>query len=316
MRASAIIAALAATPLVAGRACGGHGGKHNHKSVSSSPAEAEPTPTIVSTEETYTEAPEVKDTPAVVENEEEEEEEEETTEEASYDTPIVEEAEEAEETETSPSDPGESGSGSTDALDMGTFSGISTFYSGDLSGGTCSFTTLSLPDGVSGVALSSDGWDPTYCGACVEITGPQGNKITAMVVDQCPTCSADHIDLFPDAFAELDDPDVGIIETSYEFVECGISSSMKLHNKDSTSAYWFAMQVVNHNVPIESLEVSTDGGDSWEGTERTYYNFFEKTGGFGTESVDVKIKSTTGEEMIVEGISIASDSETTCGGNF
>lgn len=62
--------------------------------------------------------------------------------------------------------------------------GESTHYGGNLSGGTCSFTTLTLPQGMFGTAFSGQAWEESgVCGACLEVTGPNGNTIKAMV---CP----------------------------------------------------------------------------------------------------------------------------------
>lgn len=61
-------------------------------------------------------------------------------------------------------------------------SGEASFYGGNLSGGTCSFSSYTLPAGIYGTALSGANWDSAaHCGACVEVTGPSGTKITAMV---------------------------------------------------------------------------------------------------------------------------------------
>ena len=61
-------------------------------------------------------------------------------------------------------------------------SGQATFYGDGSTGGTCSFQNLSLPAGVYGTALSDSNWDDAEnCGGCVAVTGPSGNKITAMV---------------------------------------------------------------------------------------------------------------------------------------
>ena len=63
-------------------------------------------------------------------------------------------------------------------------SGQATFYGGNVSGGTCSFTDYTLPSGVFGTALSGANWDTSgNCGACVSVTGPSGKSITAMVSD-------------------------------------------------------------------------------------------------------------------------------------
>lgn len=217
-------------------------------------------------------------------------------------------------------------------------SGTATFYGGNLSGGTCSFTTLStIPNSLYGTAYSGSAWDSgAECGACVEVTGPNGNTITAMVsnleisrpsltpsladspqiVDQCPECDSGHLDLFQDAFGEIGDISAGTINISFSFVECGITSPLVLHNKSGTSAYWFSMQVVNANGAVESLEVSADGGSTWQSTTRTEYNFFENSSGFGTDTVSVRVTGASGTTVEVSDVSVASESQTTASANI
>jgi hypothetical protein len=61
-------------------------------------------------------------------------------------------------------------------------SGEATFYGGNVAGGACSFSTYTLPSNIFGTALSDSNWDNSAnCGACVSVTGPDGNAITAMV---------------------------------------------------------------------------------------------------------------------------------------
>lgn len=61
-------------------------------------------------------------------------------------------------------------------------SGQATYYGGNVAGGACSFSTYTLPSGIFGTALSDSNWDTSAnCGACVSVTGPSGNSITAMV---------------------------------------------------------------------------------------------------------------------------------------
>ncbi|OLN88490.1 Expansin-YoaJ 1 [Colletotrichum chlorophyti] len=195
--------------------------------------------------------------------------------------------------------------------------GKSTFYGGNTSGGMCSFSTYSIPSGLFGTAFSGQAWDSAAnCGACVKVTGPNGNSITAMIVDQCPECDEAHLDLFQNAFAKIGTISDGIISTSYEFVECGITSPIKLHNKSGTSPHWFSMQVLNHNEPVSTLEVSTDGGSTWQKTTRQPYNFFENSSGFGTASVDVRVTSKSGKTVTVKNVGVASDSEYEASSNF
>jgi expansin (peptidoglycan-binding protein) len=195
--------------------------------------------------------------------------------------------------------------------------GEATFYGGNTAGGMCSFTGYTIPSNLFGTALSDSNWDSANaCGQCVSVTGPSGTQITAMVVDQCPGCGVNHLDLYPDGFKKLADPSKGIISISWDFVPCGITSPMVLKNKSGTSKFWFSMQVMNANVGVAKLEVSTDGGATWQATKRQPYNFFENPAGFGTDTVDVKVTSTNGKTVITKGVSIASNSLKTTGGNF
>lgn len=197
------------------------------------------------------------------------------------------------------------------------FPGKATFYGGNVAGGTCSFSGYTLPSHLFGTALSLQRWDDSAeCGACVSVTGPKGNSIKAMIVDQCPECESNHLDLFQNAFAELSDISAGIIQTTWSYVSCDLDGPLKLKNKEGTSPYWFSMQVVNANEAVTALEVSTDGGSSWKSTTRTYYNFFENTAGFGTSTVDVRITGASGKTVVVKDVGISSGSEVTAESNL
>jgi len=195
--------------------------------------------------------------------------------------------------------------------------GKATFYGGNVSGGTCSFVGYTIPSGLYGVAMGEVNWDGAKtCGGCVEVTGPKGNRITAQVVDQCPECDAGHLDLFPDAFAKLDDPSKGIIPITWNYVDCPITSAITLRNKEGTSPYWFSMQVINANKRVNTLEFSSNGGSSWTGTERKYYNYFEYPAGSKTSTVDIKITSIDGDVLVVKNVGIGGGVTATASGNF
>ncbi|KAL3419894.1 rare lipoprotein A [Phlyctema vagabunda] len=196
-------------------------------------------------------------------------------------------------------------------------SGEATFYGGNVAGGACSFSTYTLPSGIYGTALSDSNWDTSgECGACVSVTGPSGNSIVAMIVDECPGCGTNHLDLFPDAFAELADPSAGIIDVTWSYVDCPISSALSVHNKEGVSPYWFSMQVVNANQAVKSLEVSTDGGSTWAATTRKDYNFFENPSGFGTATVDVKVTSDSGDVVTINDVTVSPGVSQTASSNF
>ncbi|KAI0193170.1 RlpA-like double-psi beta-barrel-protein domain-containing protein-containing protein [Astrocystis sublimbata] len=194
--------------------------------------------------------------------------------------------------------------------------GTSTFYGGNLSGGTCSFTNYKLPAGIYGTAFSGSYWhSATHCGACLEVTA-NGKSIIAMVVDKCPECDAGHLDLFEDAFEVLSPSSSDPLATSYQIIDCPITTPLVLHNKSGTSAYYFSMQVVNANEPIAKLEVSTDGGSTWKSTTRQDYNFFEQSSGFGTDTVTVRVTGESGSSIIVKDVGVMSDSRVTAASNL
>jgi expansin (peptidoglycan-binding protein) len=76
------------------------------------------------------------------------------------------------------------------------------------------------------------------------------------------------------------------------------------------------MQVRNSNLPVKSLEVSTDNGKSWTGTARKDYNFFENPSGFRTQTVDVRVTSSTGSTIIVKGVNMNPVTEFKAASNF
>ncbi|GFF31118.1 expansin-YoaJ [Aspergillus udagawae] len=213
-----------------------------------------------------------------------------------------------------------SSQGSETPLVGGIVSGQATSYDGGDVDGTCMFSTAdyTLPAGIYGAALSVDNWDSAaWCGACLSVVGPRGNSIKIMIVNQCPgTCGLNNIDLLPNGFQQLADLKVGRIDVKWDIVKCDISSPLFLKTKTGSSKYWFSIQVVNSNVPVKSLEVSTDGGQTWQSTIRKDYNFFENPNGFGTDFVDVRITSVMGETIMVNNVSSVSETRTDATSNF
>ncbi|KAI9650667.1 hypothetical protein NHQ30_000687 [Ciborinia camelliae] len=196
-------------------------------------------------------------------------------------------------------------------------SGTATNYGGNTSGGACSFSTYTLPSGIFGTAISSAFWSTAaQCGRCVSVTGPSGNSITAMITDECPGgCATHDLDLYQNAFVELGTLSAGILDVTWSYVRCPITTPLQLHNKDGVSAYWFSMQVVNAAQGVAKLEVSTDGGETWKSTTRTDYNFFEYSAGYGS-SVDIKVTGLSGSTVVVEDVAITSNSVVTASGNL
>lgn len=195
-------------------------------------------------------------------------------------------------------------------------SGKSTFYGGNVQGGTCSFSTYTLPAGLYGTAFSGQAWNnAANCGGCVKVSHG-GKTITAMIVDKCPECDEGHLDLFQDAFTALDNPSKGIIDTSYEFVQCPkVSGPLTIHTKSGVSPYWFSAQVVNANRRTSKMEVSTDG-KTWKEAARTDYNFFEIPSGVGANSASIRVTSASGDVIVVKDVPMQADKSVKASVNY
>jgi hypothetical protein len=194
-------------------------------------------------------------------------------------------------------------------------SGKSTFYGGNVQGGTCSFSTYTLPAGLYGTAFSGQAWNnAANCGGCVKVSHA-GKSITAMVsslpiwisqtstnhssqiVDKCPECDEGHLDLFSDAFAALDSPSKGIIDTSYEFVDCPkVSGPLTIHTKSGVSQYWF--------------------GKTWKAAARTEYNFFEIPSGVGAAKASIRVTSGDGKVVVVKDVPMEADKSVKAASNY
>ncbi|KAJ8070592.1 hypothetical protein OCU04_000965 [Sclerotinia nivalis] len=196
-------------------------------------------------------------------------------------------------------------------------SGQATSYGGNTNGGACSFSTYTLPSNILGTALSDSNWaTAAQCGRCVSVTGPSGNNITAMITDECPGCGTNHLDLYQNAFTELASLSKGIIDITWDYVPCPITTPLQLHLKEGVSAYWFSMQVVNAAEGVSKLEVSIDGGATWKSTTRTTYNFFENSSGFGTASVNVRVTGLSGSTVVVNNVAVTPGLVVTASGNL
>lgn len=66
---------------------------------------------------------------------------------------------------------------------------------------------------------------------------------------------------------------------------------------DGSNPWWTAVQVLNHRLPVTTLEWSPDGS-SWNSTERTDYNYFLASGGFGSNPVRVRVTALDGQTLV------------------
>lgn len=136
--------------------------------------------------------------------------------------------------------------------------------------GACSFAAST--DRMVAAINRTDYDHAAWCGACLEVAGPNG-EIVVRVVDSCPGCKPGDLDLSVEAFAEIAPPKAGRIPISWRPVPCAVDGALGYAWKDGSNAHWAAIQVRNHRHPIASVE-ARDRGGAWKPLKRSLYNYF------------------------------------------
>lgn len=186
--------------------------------------------------------------------------------------------------------------------------GIATYYDTADGSGNCGFDPT--PNDLDVAAFdSADYAGSATCGECVKITGPKGT-VTVRIVDSCPDCEQHHLDLAPSAFDKIADRSAGRVTITYQAVACAVTGNLAYHYKDGSNAYWTAIQVRNHRVPVAKLEIMKAG--AYVDVKREDYNYFVDANGAG--SGPVKVRVTSSEGTSVEDTIPAVAADTTFGG--
>jgi expansin len=133
-------------------------------------------------------------------------------------------------------------------------SGEAVFYNPGLAEDRCSIEPLahgglyaSLPTGRYG-----DGAD---CGSYLNITGPLGT-VQAEVIDMCPGCTADQLDLSTAAFARIQQMSAGTARITYQLArDPALPGPLAVRVGSGSSAGSLAIQVLNHGNPLSGVQV-------------------------------------------------------------
>lgn len=178
-------------------------------------------------------------------------------------------------------------------------SGEGTYY--DATGaGNCSFDAT--PNDLMVAAMNAvDYGTADWCGACVEVTGPNGT-VTVRIVDQCPECAKGDLDMSPQAFALLSPLEAGRIPITWREVPCDVTGPIAYHFKDGVSQYWAAVQIRNHRYPIKSVEALVGG--AYQALGRVEYNYFLEESGLGPGPYTLRVTDTRGHVLEDTGIAV------------
>lgn len=194
-----------------------------------------------------------------------------------------------------PSDPSgdPSGDPTGPACDEAMHAGQATYYDADGSG-NCSFPAAP-GDPLVAAMNDADYALSAACGACVAIDGPDG-AVTVRIVDRCPGCPQGDIDLHPDAFAAIADPQLGVVPIAWRYVSCPVNGNIVYHFKEGTNPFYAAVQIRNHRNAIATFEYK-DAMNGWKPVDRVDYNFFVEASGMGPGPYSLRVTDVHGNVL-------------------
>jgi expansin (peptidoglycan-binding protein) len=190
--------------------------------------------------------------------------------------------------------------------------GQGTYYAADGTG-TCSFDGWdprptgsaaesrrrsgdASPNDLMVAAMNAPDWnDSAWCGACLDVTGPNGD-VVVRVVDECPGCATGDLDLSEQAFAAIASLSTGRIAISWHEVACVVTTPIVYYYKDGTSAYWTAIQLRETRYPIAMLETRAGSG-AWQAIPRQDYNYFVVSTGLGAGPYALRVTDDRGQKL-------------------
>lgn len=178
-------------------------------------------------------------------------------------------------------------------------SGQSFFFHYDQQGnnGACMFGAMDTPyiAAVNPQVFA----ESAVCGRCLLVQGPKGT-LKAQVVDMCPLCAPNQLDLNAPAFAQIADPSAGLAEVSFRWAACDVNGPIAYRYKENSSLYWLAIQVRNHRRPIKSLEIWQNG--AFYALPRTDYNYFLAANGINPsdagQGLIVRVTARNGQQLV------------------
>lgn len=173
-------------------------------------------------------------------------------------------------------------------------SGEATFYD-PVAVGACSFDH-EPPGGLVAAVGPAAFADSAACGSFIEVRGPRG-AVVVRVVDLCPGCGPDHIDLSREAFVQVADPALGRATIRWLPASPHLDGPIAYRFKPGSSEWWLAVQVINHRNPVAELAYRGPDG-AWVPLLRGADNYFVSPGPAGPGPYTMRLVDRYGNQLI------------------
>jgi expansin (peptidoglycan-binding protein) len=178
--------------------------------------------------------------------------------------------------------------------------GQATYYNADGTG-ACSFDAGS--DFLIAAMNATDYGTATWCGGCVDVTGPQGH-VVVRIVDECPGCSQGSLDLSETAFGMISPLSAGRVAISWHQVDCPVSGPIAYQFQSGSSQFYTAIQLRNTRYPQLTLS-AVDSSGSATPLPRQSYNYFVASSGLGPGPYTLRVTDDRGQAIEDTNIALA-----------
>ena len=194
--------------------------------------------------------------------------------------------------------------------------GRATYYQAE-SEGNCGFGNIAGK--IDTAAATEEIYDGSNgCGICYEVIGEKGSRIV-MIADRCPGCEpvknngVIHLDLDERIFPYIDDKDKGRINTSMRMVPCQVTGNVILHISGSNN--YFNAYASNYKIGLKTLQININN-QGFKDVKREMWNRFVQAGISGLNSIQVKLISISGQELICYNDKNIIEGDYDCGSQF
>jgi expansin len=172
-------------------------------------------------------------------------------------------------------------------------SGHATYYVSS-AGSACSVDNV---DGLT-TAITSVRWiGSAHCGECLRVQGPLGSTIVK-VTDECPDCTASDLDLTRGAFAKIGNLSDGVINISWQRVDCPVAGGLKLQVQEGVNDYYLSFLADQTLQGVAAVSVKQNQSATWESLTRLSYGYFNISSASGLAfPLSVQLRSESGEVL-------------------
>ena len=177
--------------------------------------------------------------------------------------------------------------------------GDATYYDADGTG-NCSFDASS--DFHVAAMNKADYGNADWCGACIQVDGPNNTHTVVRVVDSCPGCAKGDLDLSQTAFKELSPLSAGRISVTWHEVACDVAGPVGFHFKSGDTKFYTPIQIRNTPYRIAKLEVMQGG--AYQDVPRVSYNYYVPSAGLGAGPYQIRTTDSRGHVLEDTGIEL------------